>query len=116
VTSITGYPYDELLGLDLWQLAHPDYQAGLKKLGMAQAWVKDVPSRYELKIVTRHGEERWLDLTMSDVDNGGEPAIVVTALTSPSAIGRNGPCEHPSANWRRASRSAPPNWPPPMKN
>ena len=37
VTSITGYSNDELLGLDLWQLAHPDYQAGVKKLGIAQA-------------------------------------------------------------------------------
>ena len=80
VTLITGYSYDELLSMDLWQLAHPNYQAGLKKLGMAQAWVKDVPSRYELKIVTRRGEERWLDLTMSDVDYGGEPAVVVTAF------------------------------------
>jgi len=78
--AITGYPSDELLGLNLWQLAHPDYQAALKQLDTAQAWVAHIPSRYELKIVTKGGEERWLDLTMSETNYGRQPAMAVTGF------------------------------------
>lgn len=78
--TITGYAGEDLLGRELWQLAHPHYQAALQQLNTAHAWVEHLPSRYELKIVTPGGEERWLDLTMSDVTYDGQPAIAVTAF------------------------------------
>ncbi|HSD82922.1 MAG TPA: PAS domain S-box protein, partial [Anaerolineae bacterium] len=60
----TGYTQAELIGMELWQIAHPNYQPALKQLGEIQPWVEHIPSRYEIKIVTKGGAERWLDLTV----------------------------------------------------
>src|SRR5512141_2440480 len=76
----TGYPQAELLGLELWQLAHPNYQAALKQLGETQAWVEHIPSRYEIKIVTSGGEERWWDVTLGDITYQGKLATALTAF------------------------------------
>jgi PAS domain S-box-containing protein len=76
----TGYTREELLGMELWQIAHPNYELALKQLGGTHAWVEHIPSRYEIKIVTKAGEENWLDVTIGDIDYKGEPAIAVTAF------------------------------------
>ncbi|MFN8596697.1 MAG: PAS domain S-box protein [Anaerolineae bacterium] len=76
----TGYAGEELTELAFWQIAHPSYQPALKQKGITANWLEDIPGRYELKIVTKGGEERWLDLTMSAIDYDGQPAVAITAF------------------------------------
>ncbi len=77
---ITGYKPAELQKKYFWEISHPDYQKVLKERGVASQWIERFPSRYELKLVTKKGEERWVDVTAGGIDIDGEPAWVVTAF------------------------------------
>jgi PAS domain S-box-containing protein len=78
--SITGYAPADLLDMDFWELAHPDYRENLKQHGVASQWTDQVPARYELKLLTKEGEERWVDVTAGGIEFEGKPAQIVTAF------------------------------------
>jgi PAS domain S-box-containing protein len=78
--EITGYSVDELLSMNVERLIHPDHRAQV--LGRAQARLRGeaVPARYEVKILTKEGEERWVDFAASVTQYKGRPAIIGTAF------------------------------------
>lgn len=69
-----GCEQEEILQKNFWELVHPDYRALVKERGMARIQGENVPSRYELKVLTRTGEERWVDFTAALIDFEGKPA------------------------------------------
>jgi diguanylate cyclase (GGDEF)-like protein/PAS domain S-box-containing protein len=77
---ITGYRPEELVGTELWRLAHPSYQATLREDRLVSHWSRNVPARYELKIINKKGEERWVDLTAGIVEVEDRPTWVFTAF------------------------------------
>ena len=68
---ITGYTREELVSMDFCDLVHPDSK-DLITNGAA--------SRYEIKILTKDREERWLDITATAVDLDGAPGRLVSAF------------------------------------
>lgn len=60
---ISGFTKDELLKLSFWDFIHPDFRELVRNRGFARQRGEDAPSRYELKIVTKSGEERWVDFS-----------------------------------------------------
>lgn len=68
---ITGYTREELVSMDFFDLVHPDSK-DLITNGAA--------SRYEIKILTKNREERWLDITATAVDLDGAPGRLVSAF------------------------------------
>jgi diguanylate cyclase (GGDEF)-like protein/PAS domain S-box-containing protein len=79
-TALTGYTAEELLGMEFWQLVHPDHRDVIRERGLARQRGERVPSRYEFRIVRSDGEERWVDFTSATVQYGGEPAALGTAF------------------------------------
>lgn len=77
---VTGYSPDELLKMKFWELAHPAYQESLRRRGLIRQWIEGVPTRFELKIINRAAEERWVDITAGEMDYDGRPASVITAF------------------------------------
>jgi PAS domain S-box-containing protein len=81
---ITGYTPEELLEMEFWQIAHPNYQQPLKQRGMSSIRDEQLnllyPIRYELKLLTKSNQERWVDITAGDFEFDGQPAFVVTAF------------------------------------
>jgi len=85
---ITGYSSSELRKMYFWEIAHPSYQEILKQGGLTGQWVhhntasqtERLPVRYELKLLTKNGQERWADVTAGSIDYEGRPALVVTAF------------------------------------
>jgi diguanylate cyclase (GGDEF)-like protein/PAS domain S-box-containing protein len=77
---VTGFSPEELLGRELWTLAHPDYQPPLKQSRLVSQWARGVPVRYEIKIITRQGQERWVDLTAGSMLFEGTSAWLFTAF------------------------------------
>jgi len=77
---ITGYSEEELLTMNFWDWVHPDYQEQVRRNGHARRHGKPSPPRYEIKFVTRGGEERWAELTPGLTEYDGRPAILVTAV------------------------------------
>jgi PAS domain S-box-containing protein len=77
--AITGYSQAELLATDFFDAGHPDFRDLLLDRGPARQRGEPVPSRYEVKIVTKRGEERWLDVTGGIVELEGKVVGIGTA-------------------------------------
>jgi diguanylate cyclase (GGDEF)-like protein/PAS domain S-box-containing protein len=74
--ALTGYAVDELVGLDFWQLVHPEFRESLRQRETSGA---PAPTRQEVRLVTRDGE-RWVDLTMTRLEQDGRSTLVFVAF------------------------------------
>ncbi len=80
VEAMSGYTREEISSVDYLQLVHPDFRDFIVKRVSARLRGESVPSRYELKILNRGGEERWLDITAGLIEYEGKPAGIATAF------------------------------------
>jgi PAS domain S-box-containing protein len=78
--QLTGYSRDELLGMDLLDLVHPSSRQNVRSRLKQREQGLDVSSRREDKILTKSGEERWMDVSAAPTSFGGEPAIIATTF------------------------------------
>jgi PAS domain S-box-containing protein/putative nucleotidyltransferase with HDIG domain len=74
--TITGYSLDELLGMDFWEIMHPDFKDLVRERGLARQQGEDVPASYEVKIIRKNGEERWLNFSAARIEYEKKPAIL----------------------------------------
>ena len=79
--KITGDSTDELKGMKFWDLVHPEHREMVRSRGMLRQRGEQLPPRYEFKILTKSGEERWLDFTAGIIDYNGGRAVLGTAST-----------------------------------
>jgi PAS domain S-box-containing protein len=77
--AITEYSREELIAMDFWQLAHPEFRLLVQQRGLARQRGEAVPQRYEIKILTKTGKERWVDFTAGVIQYEGQPAGMATA-------------------------------------
>jgi len=79
--AMTGYSVAELLAIDPWKTVHPDFQEGLQRAWRATFERPDQPppSGFEVKIVTKGGEERWVEYSADLVQWEGGRAVLGTA-------------------------------------
>jgi PAS domain S-box-containing protein len=77
--SISGFTEEEALSMQFWELVHPDMQALIKERGLARQRGEAVPAHYELKAVTKDGQERWFDLAAASINYGGQTATLAMA-------------------------------------
>ena len=68
---ITGYTREELASMDFCDLVHPDSKHLI---------TNGAASRYEIKILTKDREERWLDITAAPVELDGVAGRLVSAF------------------------------------
>ena len=78
--TITGYSQSELLRMKVWDFVHPDYQGLVREHSEVQQCGELVKSRYDVKILTKKGEVRWLDVTNRTIDFLGKPAVLASAF------------------------------------
>ncbi|SPE51226.1 hypothetical protein SBV1_130095 [Verrucomicrobia bacterium] len=78
--AMTGYSEAELLGMNFWDVAHPEFRELVRTRGLARQRGNHPPVRYEFKILAKSGEERWLDFTDGVIEFQGRPAALGTAL------------------------------------
>jgi PAS domain S-box-containing protein len=76
--KLTGYSRDELFNMGYLDFVHPDFRELVRDRSQRRIKGEDVPSRYELKIVTKNGEERWVELTAGRIMYQRKPAGVAT--------------------------------------
>ncbi len=77
---ISGYTHDELMEMEVWDLVHPDYREEIRARAELRQSGEAISPRSELKIRTKNGEARWIDLTASLIQFHGEPAVLATAF------------------------------------
>lgn len=77
---MTEYTGEELLGMRFWDFVHEDFREMVRERGLARQRGEPVPKRYENKIVTKNGDDRWVVISASTMDLQGKPASIVTFL------------------------------------
>jgi PAS domain S-box-containing protein len=78
---MTGYSVDELLTIDPWQTVHPDFRQTLQDAwrGSFAEPEQPPPRGLEVKIVTKNGEERWVEYSADLVNWEDGRAVLGTA-------------------------------------
>ncbi|HSO73532.1 MAG TPA: PAS domain S-box protein, partial [Blastocatellia bacterium] len=77
---VSGYTRDELMGMEVWDIVHPDFREQMKALAALRLEDQRVSSRSEIKIITKSGKPRWVELTANLIRFQGEPALLATAF------------------------------------
>ena len=77
---ITGYSKEELLNMKLWEIVHPDYKDKVKNFARRRIKGEDVPSKYETKILTKDGRERWASIYARKVSYNRKPIVLGLAF------------------------------------
>jgi diguanylate cyclase (GGDEF)-like protein/PAS domain S-box-containing protein len=75
--SITGYAREELLSMSFRDLFHPDCRELASSRGGAR---QGRAEQYEVKILTKNGGERWLDINTTMIEFDGMLASLVSAF------------------------------------
>jgi len=77
----SGYSCDELYDMNFWEIAHPEFKDLVKARGIKYLKGEKVPSYYEIKVVKKTGEERWLACGSKHIDDfKGAPAVIASAI------------------------------------
>ncbi len=76
--EISGFTLDEILQMKFWELVHPDIREQVKNFGQQREarTGADIPQRYEMKIITKQGDIKWLDFNAATIEFNGKPAIM----------------------------------------
>jgi|TARA_B100000315_G_scaffold146711_1_gene135635 PAS domain S-box-containing protein len=78
--KISGYSREEILKVKYSKMVHPDMLEMVREQGLASLRGEKVPSRYELKILTKNRQVRWLDLSVVKFSYMGKPALLSSAF------------------------------------
>ena len=74
------YTYDELIKMKFWEMAHPDYREQIKDIAFSKVSKEDGAKRYEVKLVTKSGEEKWAEISATNTIFNGIPALLSIAI------------------------------------
>ncbi len=78
--SLTGYTAEELREMGVHEVVHPEFREMIKERARKRLRGEDVPARYEIKILTKSGRERWVDVSVHVIPFEGTPAGVASAF------------------------------------
>ena len=76
----SGYSRDELLEIDIAKMLHPDYRQMVMERAAKRQMGEDVESKYQFIMITKSGQQRWMDFCAARIMYRGKPAIVGIAL------------------------------------
>jgi len=74
--AITGYGADTLIGMDVFELVHPDDRDRVREISRRRQSGEAHPQQYEARIVTADGETREVSLSVRSTTYDGEPAEI----------------------------------------
>lgn len=73
---VSGYTRDELLSMDITRLIQADFQQLVVQRAQLRQQGQPVPEHYEFIMVTKAGDERWIDLSVGLIEFEGQPAVI----------------------------------------
>jgi len=77
---ITGYPKEELLQMNFWDVVHPDFKELVKQRGLARQRGETIRNRYEIKLMKKDGTIAWVDLSAGKISWAGKEAAIGSAF------------------------------------
>ena len=79
-TRLTGYCQDELREMPFWELLHPDDRESARRYDESCMAGAAMPERFEVSMITKSGDIRWLEFSAAAMMVDGRPAKVVAAV------------------------------------
>jgi PAS domain S-box-containing protein len=79
-TAVTGYTFEDLSSMNFWDLISPDMRELVRSRGISRQRNEEVPPRYDLKFITKSGEERYGSFEATLIEYQGKPAILASVL------------------------------------
>lgn len=79
-SQITGYSHEEFLNMNFWEVIHPQFRDLVIQRGRSRLTGEDIPPRYEVKIICKNGEERWIDYSAQLVQFMGQRCVLGTTI------------------------------------
>jgi PAS domain S-box-containing protein len=76
---MTGYTREELMGLKIWDLLHPDFRKAVEARLLARQEGENIVTQNEVRMIIKGGETRWIIYTAGRVLIQGKPAIIAMA-------------------------------------
>ena len=76
--DLTGFSRTELLAMDFDEIAHPASRELIKQRGEARLRGEMVEPRYEFRVATKAGKERWIEVFVAVADFDGLPTVIAT--------------------------------------
>jgi PAS domain S-box-containing protein len=77
--KISGYTQEELLGMDFFDIIHPESHQEVRERWQARLRGDMVTSRHEVKMVTKSGAVRWAEYTLTPLNVAGKSFLLGTA-------------------------------------
>lgn len=74
--EISGYTKEELTGMNIWQLLHPDDREWVEDIGRRRARGEEVPTTYQARVVNKEGEVRICEFAVTPITYQGEYAAL----------------------------------------
>jgi len=79
-TAVTEYTFQDLASMNFWDLISPDMREIVRTRGTARQNREEVPPCYDLKFITKSGEERYGSMNVTLVEFQEKPAVLGTLL------------------------------------
>ena len=79
-SELTGYAMEDLEGMRFWEIVAPEMRDIVRARGLARQLGEPVPPRYELRLVTRSGEEKTVDFAAAFIEFENRPALIGSAV------------------------------------
>ncbi len=77
---ITGYTAEELLNMPFWMVVHPDHRELVRQRGLARQRGEEVLPHYEIKLLRKDGQVRWVNFSAARIIWQGRPAAIGSAV------------------------------------
>lgn len=78
--SIAEYNKEELLSMNFWDIIHPDHRDLVKNRGLARQKGLAAEKHYEVKIISKNGNTKWVSLTSDTTILKGKSAGIVSVI------------------------------------
>ncbi|MDD4137441.1 MAG: PAS domain S-box protein [Methanoregula sp.] len=76
VSELTGYSHEELMGMEVWNLIHPDDRAPLLASGQRRIKGENLSSFFNARVITKTGDVRQGEFFVDRINYLGQPAIL----------------------------------------
>jgi PAS domain S-box-containing protein len=74
--EMLGYDVEDLVGREFWSVYHPEDQEEIRNKGLARYRGERIPPHSEVRVVTKSGETRWVEILAGTAEHKGGIAVM----------------------------------------
>jgi len=106
--QLLGYTKDELAAMDNpYEVVHPDYRETVMQRSQERQSGQNPANRYEIKLITKTGQEKWVRTESESVMYSGAPAILTTFVDITAIIEKEQALRESEAKFRTFTEATP---------